>query len=169
MSGIMLVRPLNDAALTLSMRAEDVARPSLAFVAQGVATPTVFPDPDKTLEFSYTVGGPWAYVPIGRYPIKNGQGVALDGNYGVMYTVRLHLENPTPKKADVRVIFEPRAGEARAVFLINGELKETPSTFPPAEVRVMTVSLAPRQKKDVTLVTIPAAGGSYPAALIVRN
>jgi hypothetical protein len=169
MSGLMLVRPLQDSDLTLSMRAEDVDRPTTAFTASNPATDTVFPTPDKTLDFSYTVGGQWAYVPIGRYPVKNGEGVALDGNYGVVYTVRLHLENPTAKKADVRVIFEPRAGEARAVFLINGALTETPSTFPPAEVRIMTVPLAPRQKKTVTLVTMPAAGGSYPAALIVRN
>jgi hypothetical protein len=169
MSGLMLVRPLNEGKLTLSMRAEDIGRPATAFTASQAATESVFPNPDKALDFSYSVGGAWAYVPIGRYPITNGDGLSLDGNYGVMYTVRLHLENPTARKTDVRVIFEPRAGEARAVFLINGALTETPATFPPAEVRVMTVPLAPRQKKTVTLVTMPAAGGSYPAALIVHN
>lgn len=169
LSGLMLVRPLNDGALTLAMRAEDLGRPATVFTASKAANQTVFPDPDKTLDFSYTVGGQWTYVPIGRFAIKNEDGVALDGNYGVMYTVRLHLDNPTAKKTDVRVLFEPRAGEARAVFLIDGSLTETPATFPPAEVRVMTIPLAPRQKKTVTLVTMPAAGGSYPAALIVHN
>ena len=137
--------------------------------ASQAATESVFPNPDKALDFSYSVGGAWAYVPIGRYPITNEDGLSLDGNYGVMYTVRLHLDNPTARKTDVRVIFEPRAGEARAVFLINGALTETPATFPPAEVRVMTVPLAAHQRKTVTLVTMPAAGGSYPAALIVHN
>lgn len=169
LSGLMLARPLNDADLTLAMRAEDLGRPATVFTASKAANQTVFPDPDKTLDYSYTVGGAWAYVPIGRFPIKNGDGLALDGNYGVMYTVRLHLANPTPKATDVRVLFEPRAGEARAVFLINGSLSETPATFPPAEVRVMTIPLAAHQKKSVTLVTMPAAGGSYPAALIVHN
>src|SRR5690606_35432300 len=102
-------------------------------------------------------------------PVENGSGKPLSGNYGVLYTMRLHLNNPTAREATTRVLFEPRAGRAQAVFVIDGTFTETPSVYPPSEERVMTVRLRPHEKRTVTVVTMPAAGGSYPAALIVRN
>lgn len=168
MSGVMLFRALEKGSLTLSMAAEGTS-PTAVRSASTALSETVFPAPDKSIDVSYTVGGQWTYVPIGRFPVSNANGVRLDGNYGVLYTMRVRLVNPTPKPATVRVVFEPRAGRAQAVFVIDGELTETPSIYPPAEERVMTVTLAPHETRTVSLVTMPAAGGSYPAALIVRN
>lgn len=167
MSGLMQFRALEKASLTLNMAAE--AGNGAALATPEAFSDTVFPTPDKTLEATYTVGGQWAYVPIGRFPISNESGVRLDGNYGVLYTMRLKLINPTAKQATVRVVFEPRAGRAQAAFVIDGVLTETPSIYPPAEERVMTVVLAPHETRNVSMVTMPAAGGSYPAALIVRS
>jgi hypothetical protein len=168
MSGIMLVRPLKHGDLSVSVRSE-LPGSAGGGTARGEEAGTAFEDPDKTVDASYTVNGPWTYVPIGKEGISNAGGVRLDGNYGVLYTVRLKLNNPTDARKTVRVLFEPRAGEARAALLINGALTETDSTFPPAEVRVASISLAPKQSRMVTVVTMPAAGGSYPAALIVRG
>lgn len=168
MSGVMLLRAMENSSLQVAMAAEG-AGPSAPRTVSDELSDTVFPAPDKTIDATYTVGGQWTHIPIGRFPISNENGVRLDGNYGVLYTMRVKLVNPNPKPATVRMVFEPRAGRAQAVFVIDGELTETPSIYPPAEERIMTVPLKANETRTVSLVTMPAAGGSYPATLIVRN
>lgn len=167
-SGLMMVRPLSGKALTLCTVAES---PGSRPPSQGAAhdTDAVFPSPDQSVSATYSVGGPWTYVTLGQNPVSNASGKTLDGNYGVMYTVKLRLDNPTAARRQVIVLFEARAGEARAAMIVDGAMKETDRVVPPAEARIASVSLAPHQVRTVTVVTIPAGGGSYPAALVVHG
>ncbi|HEY3413922.1 MAG TPA: hypothetical protein VGM51_12845 [Armatimonadota bacterium] len=166
-SGIIVVRPLGGGSLSLTTMAEAVDDKTPGSGAKKEAD-TVWMAPDLKVDAAYTVGGEWTYIPIGQQPVSNGAGLKLDGNYGVLYTVRLRLVNPTATRSSVKVFFEPRAGEARAAMLVEGSLRETGRAIPPAEVPMATFTLAPHQTRTVTLVTMPAAGGSYPAALIVH-
>lgn len=166
-SGLIVVRPLGGGGLSLTTVAEAMDDKTPGSGVKKEAD-TVFAAPDQKIDASYTVGGAWTYIPIGQIPVSNGDGLKLDGNYGVLYTVRLRLENPTGARRSVKVLFEPRAGEARAAMLVEGTLRETGRAVPPAEIPMATFSLAPHQTRTVTLVTMPAAGSSYPAALIVH-
>jgi hypothetical protein len=167
-SGLLGIRPLDDGSVRVDVEAREVSGgvPSVGNTALATA---VFPSPDKVVEAKYTVGGPWTHIPIGRYPVSNGDGARLAGNYGVFYDVRLQLENPRPAPAKVRILFEPLAGAAQGAFLIDGEMVKTRRSYPPMELPLKTVILAPNETRTVRIVTMPAAGGSYPAGLIVNG
>lgn len=167
-SGLMMVRPISGRSLTLCTVAESPgARPP----SQGAAhdTDSVFPSPDQIVNATYSVGGSWTYVTLGQKAVSNGSGKTLDGNYGVLYTVNLRLDNPTTIRRTVSVLFEARAGEARAAMIVDGAVRETSRVIPPEEERIASISLAPHQVRTLTVVTIPAGGGSYPAALVVHG
>jgi hypothetical protein len=167
-SGLMAVRPISGGSLTLYTLAETRGGRS-PNEGSGHEADAVFPSPDQSVNATYTVGGAWTYVTLGQVPVSNKAGKTLDGNYGVLYTVRLRLDNPTSVRRTVNVLFEARAGEARAAMIVDGTLKETRRVVPPNEARISSVSLAPHQVRTVTVVTLPAGGGSYPAALVVHG
>lgn len=129
----------------------------------------IYPDPVKKIEAAYSIGGRWAFIPLGRFPLAATEGdKKLLGNYGVTYDVQVNLENPTDKEAKARVLFEPSAGMAGGVFLIDGRIVDIPQTSPPAEPVLATYTLAPGAKQTITIKTLPLSGSNYPATIVVR-
>jgi hypothetical protein len=167
-SGILMVRPLSGGNVLLTAAAEHGPETDRA-PAQLVKTDAVFPSPDKTIEAEYEVGKTWAHIALGRHAISNQNGTRLSGNYGVVYTVKLRLENPTASSRKVQVLFEAKAGAARGAFLVDGKLVQTPMIYPPAEVKITDFHLRAGERRNVTIITLPAAGGSYPAGIIVHG
>ena len=69
------------------------------------------------------VGQRWAFIPIGKLPISDyAQQNQLDGNYGVTYNIDINVQNPGPDTKTISVNFEPAAGLASGVFIIDGKL-----------------------------------------------
>jgi hypothetical protein len=125
-------------------------------------------------EARFAVGGKWAFVSIGREPLTaiNGADVKLHGNYGVFYEIAATLENPTDQTQKARVVFEPSAGMAGGVFVMRDKEGEQVVTIPqtdlPTETTLGSYLLAPGEKKDVTIRTMPLSGSNYPATIILR-
>jgi len=129
----------------------------------------LFPHPVKRVEARYTVGQPWAFIRVGKQAIAGHEADhRLEGNYGVLYQIRVRLENPTTEHRSVDILFEPSAGAARGVFLIDGRLVQTSHLVPPREATLARIDLAPRQERLLSIQTVPLAGSAYPATLIVR-
>lgn len=129
----------------------------------------VYPKPRKQIKERYAVGSRWAFVSIGRVPIKTADdALRLEGNYGVFYDIELTLENPTDRTAPAQIVFEPSAGLAGGVFLIDGKTVEIPQTDRPAETTLARYDLPPGAKQLVQIKTLPLSGSNYPATLIVR-
>ncbi len=128
----------------------------------------VYPYPFKTEEVNYTVGGRHGFVRIGQKPIPRPNGKGLDGNFGVFYTVEASLDNPSLDPVDVEVVFEASAGYSGAIFVVNGEVKRTPLLQPKDELQIMKIRLQPGEKKQLTFMTVPLSGSSYPATIVVR-
>ncbi len=133
------------------------------------ATFHVYPNPFKTEEVVYRVGGKFGFARIGQRPLPSAdQRHSLDGNFGVFYTIHARLENPTDTASDIEVVFEASAGYSGALFVVNGEIRRTPLLQSKVEFRVVRVRLAAGESRDVTLLTVPLSGSSYPATLTVR-
>jgi|GEM_PF-264453 hypothetical protein len=130
----------------------------------------VYPMPTKRSVETFSVGGPWLFLPLGRQPITAAEMPArrLEGNYGVFYEYTINLENPTTRETKVFIVFEPSAGMAGGVFVIDGKTVEIPQTSPPAEPTLATYILPPGGKRTVTLRTVPLSGSNYPARITVR-
>lgn len=129
----------------------------------------VYPAPYKTESVDYEVGGRFGFVRLGQRPIQRADlGGGLDGNFGVMYTIKTKLENPTATATDVEVVFEASAGYAGGLFVVNGRTVTIPQLSPKTEGQVMRVRLAPGQISNFDIITLPLSGSAYPATLTIR-
>lgn len=135
----------------------------------GKASQDVFPSPYKVLQGEYRVGGRWLFLPIGKEHIRDHDGRPLYGNYGVFYELRIRLVNPSDNSAKVEILLEPSAGLARAVFLVNQELRESSHLQPTDEFLITQITLQPRETREIRLLTLPLAGSHYPVRVIVRG
>ena len=134
-----------------------------------VASTSIYPNPFKEEDVDYQVGGRYGFVRLGQKPISNtSQDDALEGNFGVIYTIKASLENPTKDPTDVEVVFEASAGYAGALFVVNGQVKRTLPLPPKSTTQLVVIHLDPGASKQMILLTIPHSGGSYPATLTIR-
>lgn len=130
----------------------------------------IYPTSHKVLTATYVVGQRWQFIRIGEQAVSNHtQQRKLDGNYGVIYEVRVELVNPTDKTRDVELAFEPSGGEAGGVFAIGSEVLGVQRALPPKEFSITRIRLQPNQKRTITIRTMPLAGSNYPATLLVRS
>ena len=129
----------------------------------------IYPTPYKTETVDYEVGGRFGFVRLGQRPIQRADlGGGLDGNFGVMYTIKTKLENPTASATDVEVVFEASAGYAGGLFVVNGRTVTIPQLSPKTEGQVMRIRLAPGQVSNFDILTLPLSGSAYPATLTIR-
>lgn len=129
----------------------------------------VYPQPFKQVQADYTVGGPFTFIRIGQKPIASSNDqMALDGNFGVSYTIKSTLSNPTDKLTEVDMIFEASAGYSSAIFVLNGKVERSPMLQSKQEYLIRRLRLAPGQTMKITTQTIPLSGSSYPATITFR-
>jgi hypothetical protein len=171
-SGLMEFRLLDDAKLAVNLRIVEhgagfLLAPDLGSAPVAKAVTFVFPNPQKTLEASYKVGGNWAFMRLGDDPLSDGS-KTLAGNYGVIYQVRITMENPTRAAADVEIALSASAGLARGVFLVDGGEVEAPLLRAYQEARIARFVLNPGATRVVKVRTLPQSGSNYPVRLMVR-
>ena len=129
----------------------------------------IYPEPYKTETVDYEVGGRFGFVRLGQRPIQREDlGGGLDGNFGVLYTIKAKLENPTAVATNVELVFEASAGYAGGLFVINGRTVTIPQLSPKTEGQVMQIRLAPGQISNFDILTLPLSGSAYPATLTIR-
>ena len=129
----------------------------------------IYPTPYKTETVDYEVGGRFGFVRLGQRPIQRADlGGGLDGNFGVLYTIKAKLENPTDTATDVELVFEASAGYAGGLFVVNGRTVTIPQLSPKTEGQVFRVRLAPGQTQNFDILTLPLSGSAYPATLTIR-
>lgn len=130
----------------------------------------IYPTPVKTLNFEYAVGSHWAFIPIGKHALTDSsEQKKLYGNYGVTYNINVRISNPTSVAKKVSFVFDPTAGPASGVFIINGKFALAKYAQPPNEITLATITLSPGESKTCHVVTVPLAGSNYPATLIVKS
>lgn len=147
----------------------EIGMPALVSGGSERQSNLVFPNPFRTEDLIYRVGGPFGFIRIGQKPIaRRDGGRPLDGNFGVVYQISVTLTNPTSAPANVEVVFEASAGYSGGLFYVDGEYQKKPLLQPKAESLLAKVRLAPGENRTVRISTIPLSGSSYPATIIVR-
>ena len=177
-SGILQLRQMSGQGAYVRITA---AEPWVDNVSRGTIAPApdpivlqlsdhIYPSPTKNVETTYVVGERWAFIPIGKHALDDSAAQKkLYGNYGVTYNINVKVDNPTSETKKVSVLFEPSAGLACGVFIIDGKFVWAKHAQPPLEVPLVSYSLKPGEVRNVTIVTVPLAGSNYPANLVVRS
>ena len=130
----------------------------------------VFPNPTKSLSASYTVGGNWAFVTIGRHAIAGQRdGETLRGNYGVFYDVDFRVHNPTDQAAQVELGLMAAGGACRGVLLIEGHKYESKLVGPRQEQVMASFGIPARSERTISVRTMPQSGSNYPVQLVLRR
>ncbi len=127
----------------------------------------------RTLNAHYTVGERWAFVPLGMHSSDEAAHAPEEdrnnaGDYGVLYTIHVTIENPHPTTEKVEVDFGAGGGPAMAVFNIGGRYLDISETRPPDQRPLARFTLRPHETRIVTIRTVPLGGSTYPANVIVR-
>lgn len=129
----------------------------------------IYPQPEKSIDASYTVGKPWVFLRIGKNALKHAsQEKLLYGNYGVTYLINAKLDNPTQRTQKVEIVYEATAGPLSGVFYVDGQLQLVRMLLPPSERVISTLSIPAGQSKSVAIRTMPLSGSAYPSTLIIR-
>jgi len=130
----------------------------------------VYPAPVKSVSAEYVVGQRWAFIPIGNHAVTDASAQKmLYGNYGVTYNIEIKVHNPTNETRKVTVAFDPTAGVASGVFMIDGAFVTTRCANPPDDVPLATYRIKPGEVRTLRIMTLPVAGSNYPATLVVRS
>lgn len=131
-----------------------------------------FSGPDLNLDYKHILGGNFLFAQIGEEPflkeIKTSE--PCYGNYGVFYNLNITLENPSYQEKEAEIIFVPRSGPAKGIFVIDGDILETDNTaFSTQEVLLKKYVLSAGEKRKVKLLTFPLSGSHYPVNIVVRS
>jgi hypothetical protein len=129
----------------------------------------VYPNPQKTEQVRYEVGGRYGFVRIGQRAIeRQDQNSRLDGNFGVIYNIKGSVQNPTSAPTDVEVVFEASAGYSGGLFVVDGNLVRTELLQPKGESQLLRFRMEPGATRNLNIWTIPLSGSSYPATITIR-
>jgi hypothetical protein len=129
----------------------------------------VYDAPIMRVDVRYVVGEQWQFIRIGKYSIRGTfSGAELYGNYGVIYEIRIHIDNPTGDNHSVQVMFEPTAGAAAGVFVVDGKIIGIRRATPPKEFPVTSVRVPAGQTRELFILTMPLGGSAYPATIVIR-
>lgn len=159
------------AALTASPTPWHLIAPQTfdASAASGASSEYVFAQPFCEDRVEYTVGGNFGFLFLGSKPIvRLDGGRALDGNFGVTYSIKANATNPTDKPAWVEVVFETSAGYSAGLFVVDGQPRSIRPIQPKTVVQLAKFRLEPGKSRQVLLTTIPLSGSCYPATISVR-
>jgi hypothetical protein len=106
-------------------------------------------------------------LPIGQIPLPNLlQGQALAGDYGVLQSFVIKVQNPTDTPQPIAIYENPRGGRATGTYLIDGVLIQSHQVPAFSRYKIRQYVVPARGFVRVTIETIPDSGSSYPLRLI---
>ncbi|MBI5708206.1 MAG: hypothetical protein HZC36_14585 [Armatimonadetes bacterium] len=143
---------------------------SKAQEALGEPSAHVYPTPFREIEAVFKVGGAHGFIRVGERAIGRADGKSvLEGNFGVCYKIKARFENPTASSSECELIYETSAGYSGGVFVVDGQIVRSPLLAAKSELRLATVKLEPGASKDLSVITFPLSGCSYPVTLTLRE
>jgi hypothetical protein len=127
----------------------------------------IYAIPEFYYATQWNVTGDYLELPIGQIPLPNHlQGEALAGDYGVLQSFTVNVQNPLSTPQSIALYENPRGGRATATYLIDGTLVQSHQVPAYSRYKVRQYVVPARGFVRVTIVTMPEAGSSYPLKLI---
>ena len=121
-------------------------------------------------EFHYArqwnVNEDYLELPVGQLPLPNAlAGEALSGDYGVLQSFVVNVQNPTSSPQHIAIYENPRGGAATGTYIIDGTLVQSHRVPAYSRYKVRQYVVPARGFVRVTIVTMPEGGSSYPLRL----
>ncbi len=128
----------------------------------------VYGIPEFHYNRSWNVLDQYLELPIGNIPLLNQRiaGQALTGDYGVLQTFVINVQNPTAKPASIALYENPRGGSATGTYLIDNVLVQSHQVSAFSRYKIRQYVVPAKGFVRVTIATIPEAGSTYPLRLI---
>lgn len=171
---LLQLRVLSGGNVHLTLFAQDADQdPSMAIAGTELLESThkhargIYPIAEFYFATQWRVDQDYLELPIGQLPLPNHlQGQALSGDYGVLQSFTVNLENPLSSPQNVAIYENPRGGRATGTYLIDGVLVQSHQVPPYSRYKVRQYVVPAHGFVRVTVVTMPEAGSSLPLRLI---
>jgi Pilus formation protein N terminal region len=171
---LLQLRVLSGGSVHLTLVAQDAgADPSVAVsdeaLLQGPRAHArgIYPIAEFHFATQWRVDSDYLELPIGQLPLPNDlRGEALSGDYGVLQSFVVNVENPMSAPQAIAIYENPRGGRATGTYIIDGVLVQSHQVPPFSRYKVRQYVVPAHGFVRVTLVTMPEAGSSLPLRLI---
>ena len=127
----------------------------------------IYPIAEFHFATEWRVNDEYVELPIGQLPLPNHlHGQALAGDYGVLQSFVVNVENPLGSPQAIAIYENPRGGRATGTYLIDGVLVQSHQVTAYSRYKVRQYVVPAHGFVRVTIVTMPEAGSSLPVRLI---
>jgi hypothetical protein len=127
----------------------------------------IYPIAEFHFATQWKVNGDYLELPVGQLPLPNHlRGQALSGDYGVLQSFVVNVENPLGTPQAIALYENPRGGRATGTYLIDGVLVQSHQVPPYSRYKVRQYIVPAHGFVRVTIVTMPEAGSSLPLRLV---
>ncbi len=175
-TGVMQLRVVSGDGVRVALVAQDAGDSPVQPISDTLLQSAVrhargvYSVPDFFYDETYRVGDDATVLTIGKLPLPNlVQGEVLGGDYGVKQSASITLLNPSGSDARVGMWFEPRGGRATGTFFIDGSLVQIHAAPADAAQLVESFLVPVGGYRQVSVVTMPEGGSSYPVNLIFSS
>lgn len=173
-AGLLQLRVLDGPNVHLTLVAQNATdNPADALVTGALLTSSVrhargiYPIPEFHFATQWDVNDAYLELPIGQIPLPNTlAGEALSGDYGVLESFVVNVQNPMPTPQHIAIYENPRGGGATGTYIIDGVLVQSHRVPAFSRYKVRQYVVPARGFVRVTITTMPEAGSSYPLRLI---
>jgi hypothetical protein len=171
---LLQLRVLSGADVALSLFAQSIGDdpnvpPATADLLQATHKHArgIYPIPEFYYATQWNVNDDYLELPIGQIPLPNDlQGEALAGDYGVLQSFVVTVQNPLSTPETIAIYENPRGGRATETYLIDGVMVQSHQVPPFSRYKVRQYLIPARGFVRVNIVTMPEAGSSYPLRLV---
>ena len=127
----------------------------------------IYDIPEFHYAVQWNVNDAYLELPIGQIPLPNRiKGEALAGDYGVLQSFVVNVQNPTNRPQAIAIYENPRGGRSTGTYVIDGVLVQSHQVPPFSRYKVRQYVIPAKGFVRMTIVTMPEAGSSYPMKLI---
>lgn len=173
-TNLLQLRVLEGSTVHLTLVAQDASDdPETALTTGQLLTSTVrhargiYTVPEFHFATQWNVNDAYLELPIGQLPLPNSmQGEALSGDYGVLESFVVNVQNPLSTPANIAIYETPRGGSSTGSYLIDGVLVQSHQVKAFTRYKVRQYVVPAKGFVRVTIVTMPEAGSSLPLDLI---
>ncbi len=173
LTNLLQLRVLEGSTVHLTLVAQNASDdPATALTTGELLSSTVkhargiYTVPEFHFARQWNVNDAYLDLPIGQLPLPNSlAGEALSGDYGVLESFVVNVQNPLPTPANIAIYETPRGGGATGTYLIDGVLVQSHQTKAFSRYKIRQYVVPAKGFVRITIVTMPEAGSSYPLNL----
>ncbi|HTV92528.1 MAG TPA: hypothetical protein VMG98_07410 [Verrucomicrobiae bacterium] len=173
-TNLLQLRVLEGSTVHLTLVAQNASDdPETALTTGQLLTSTVkhargiYTVPEFHFATQWNVNDAYLELPIGQLPLPNSlAGEALSGDYGVLESFVVNVQNPLPTPQNIAIYETPRGGHATGTYLIDNVLVQSHQTAAFTRFKIRQYVVPAKGFVRVTIVTMPEAGSSYPLNLV---